>query len=142
LALHEGDKVQLHASVLGDVPRYVYMYWYDVDGKPKRLWPKEEEIDHQRPVTHVDLPGGKDQDLWYAIDAQRGAETLLVAVRDQPLAADTIRELDKLSAYASGDIKLDDVFHIASDQLSKEISRGLGGVVQSLKNPLSGDFQQ
>jgi len=67
---------------------------------------------------------------------------VLVAVRAAPLAADLLKQFDAIPAYSSGRIQLDDVFHFASEKLSKEITRGLGGVVQSLKNPLSPDFQQ
>jgi hypothetical protein len=142
LVLHEGDKLQFHVSILGDQPRFLYVYWYDVDGKAKRLWPDDDHTNDQQAVTRVDLPNANDENDWYHVDAQRGAETLLVAVREQPLAPDTIKQLDEIAAYPSGRIRLDDVFHFASETLSKEISRGLGGVVQSLKNPLSPNFQQ
>jgi hypothetical protein len=142
LVIREGDKLQFHISILGNEPRYLYVYCYDVDGKADRKWPLNEQLDNQKPVTHLDLPDPNDENMWYPADAQRGAETVLVAVRAAPLAADLLKQFDAIPAYSSGRIQLDDVFHFASEKLSKEITRGLGGVVQSLKNPLSPDFQQ
>jgi hypothetical protein len=142
LVLREGDRLQFHISILGDEPRYLYVYCYDVDGKPDRKWPSDADLDQQQPLRHLDLPDPNNENMWYPVDAERGAETVLVAVRSEPLAADMIKQLDQMPAYSSGRIRLDDVFHFASEKLSQEISRGLGGVVQSLKNPLSGDFQQ
>lgn len=73
---------------------------------------------------------------------QPRAETALVAVSETPLTRDQIQKIDQLSPYAAGNIRLEAVYHVASTELSHEISRGLGGVVSSRKGPLSPDFEK
>ncbi|HEY2762034.1 MAG TPA: hypothetical protein VGI75_14855, partial [Pirellulales bacterium] len=87
-----------------------------------------------------DAPAGEEN--WLKIDANRGAETALVAVSETPLTRGQIDQVDKLTPYAGGNIRLDTVYHVASTELSHEISRGLGGVVSSRKDPLSPDFEK
>jgi predicted Ser/Thr protein kinase len=138
MVLHEGDKIQVHVKVLGDQPRYVYLYWFDTDGKPTRLWPKDADLDDQKPKTEVSYPDNDDPNSWALIDASRGAETALVAVRDQPLSREQIKVMDGQRAYAPGSVRLTEVFQLASG----ELNRGLGAIVKSQKNPLSLDFAQ
>ncbi|HEY2826936.1 MAG TPA: protein kinase [Pirellulales bacterium] len=142
MVLHEGDKFQIHVSILGDVERYVYLFWFDTEGNPTRLWPEEKDLDHQRPVKSVSYPDSNDENLWQTVDANRGAETALVAVSDKPLTREQLAKFDQLPAYAAGTIKLDEVYQVASTELAHEISRGLGGVVSSRKDPLSPDFEK
>jgi Domain of unknown function (DUF4384) len=139
MSLHEGDKVQLHVSTLGEEPRYLYLYWYDAEGHAKRLWPKDEDVNSQQPQTHISVPAGEDE--WFLIDSQRGAEMPLVAASDKPLTPQQLSDFERHLAFGPSDIHLDEVFHLASDQLAQEISRGLGGIVKSQKNPLSPDFE-
>jgi predicted Ser/Thr protein kinase len=130
--LHEGDKVQMHVTL--GVPRFVYLYWYDVEGKPKRVWPLEAT--NQTPVKKVDSPERKDE--WHVVDAQRGAEFLLVAARDKPLQGDELDRFEKQLAYSKDAVRLDAVFPIGS----KDLSRGLAGIVKSRKDPLDSEFEK
>ena len=134
--LHEGDKVQLHVAL--GTPRYVYLYWYDVDGTPKRLWPLDPE--HQRKVRKVDSPEGNDD--WHGIDYKRGTEFVMVAARDEPLKADELLRFEKQTAYSKDAVRLNDVYQIGSKEVSKEINRGLAGIVKSRKDPLEPAFEK
>jgi predicted Ser/Thr protein kinase len=131
MALREGDKVQLHVAL--DRPRYVYLYWFNAQGEPDRLWPKA--ADGQRPTAKLQSPPGNDE--WWTIDAKQGAEMALVAVRDEPLSAGALAEFESRLAFGQGEIRMDEVFHVASP----ELERGLAGVVTSRKNPLAKDFE-
>ncbi|HEV2971142.1 MAG TPA: protein kinase [Pirellulales bacterium] len=132
LILHEGDKVQFHVKL--DVPRYVYLYWYDVNGKPERLWPVD--ADHQSPVMKVDSPEAADD--WRGIDSQRGAEFVMVAARDEPLLGAELSRFERQSAYPKNAVRLSDFYQVGS----KELSRGLGAVVKSRKDPLDIAFEK
>jgi serine/threonine protein kinase len=132
LTLHEGDKVQLHVSI-GE-PRYIYLYWYDAAGKPKRLWP--ETAEHQQKLTQVSSPEGENE--WHTIDANRGAEMAVVAARNEPLSASELAEFEAASPHTGDAIRLQEVFQLAS----ADVERGLGGVVKSQKNPLAADFRE
>ncbi len=148
--LREGDQVQLHVQTQGDVKRYLYLYWYDVDGTPTRIWPHDEFLDHQEPMAKLDMPDEYDmkknnlplndgKDPWYPIDSKIGAQVALLAARDTPLTRAELLAFEKLPAYGVDMIRLDGVFHITSD---KEMQRGLGAVVKSRKNPLDAGFEQ
>ncbi len=132
LALHEGDRVQFHVT-LGE-PRYVYLYWYDTEGKPQRLWPLDGEEPEK--VSHVSSPSADDE--WRSIDSARGVEMALVAVRDEPFTAEELADFERQPAFDVGDIRLSEVYHVASGDLQ----RGLGGIVKSRKNPLDKNFER
>ncbi len=132
LALHEGDKVQLHVE-LGE-PRYVYLYWYDAAGKPNRLWP--ENVDRQQKLSRVSSPAGEDN--WHIIDANVGAEMAIVAASDRPLSAGDLAEFEAQSPHTGDALRLQEVFQLAS----ADVERGLGGIVKSQKNPLAAQFRE
>ncbi len=132
LVVHEGDQLQFHVKL--GTPRYVYLLWYDIAGKPTLLWPKDPS--RQQAATQVDSPGPEDQ--WHVLDSQRGAECFLVAVRDQPLDAAALERFEQQAAYDQGDIRLDNTFSLGS----KELSRGLAGIVKSRKNPFAPQFEK
>jgi len=44
MVLREGDKIQLHVSILGGVKRFIYLYWYDTEGVGHRLWPLDADM--------------------------------------------------------------------------------------------------
>ena len=132
LTIHEGDKLQFHVTI--GVPRFVYLFWYDTSGKPKLLWPPDPA--KQVAVKEVDSPDGED--LWHGVDSERGAECFLVAVRDEPLDSADLDKFEQQSAYDKGDIRLDSVYPLGSS----ELSRGLGPIVSSKKNPFKPQFEK
>jgi predicted Ser/Thr protein kinase len=134
----EGDRIKFKAIVKDDVPRYMYLYWYDTEGRPQRLWPKNPA--DQEKVTRMTEPAA-DND-WWALDASRGDEMVLVFVRDEPLTADQLAEFEQLRPYASGEIQRKSVYEFASKELSDELSRGLAAVVTARENPMSPQFKQ
>jgi predicted Ser/Thr protein kinase len=149
--LREGDEIQLHVKILGAAPepRYIYLYWYDNEGKPNRLWPPQNsDLDKQQLLTKVVLPDqtsplpppGKEN--WFPILGDRGAEMALVALRTEPMPREQVERFDRMLAYVPSNEVPDKVYHLESEQLSEEISRGLGGVVQSQRSPLSPEFQR
>jgi hypothetical protein len=134
---HEGDRIKFKAEVKDAVPRYMYLYWYDIDGRPQRLWPKNPA--EQSKVTQMTEPAAEND--WWALDADRGDEMVLVFVRDEPLTADELTEFEQLRPYASGDIQRKSVYEFASKELSDELSRGLAAVVTARENPMSPQFK-
>ncbi len=132
LTIHEGDKLQFHVTL--GVPRFVYLFWYDANGKPTVLWPLDPA--KQQAVERVDSPQGED--LWHGVDSEQGAECFLAAVRDQPLDAAALERFAQQTAYAKGDIRPDGVYSLGS----AELSRGLAPVVKSKKNPFAPQFEK
>jgi hypothetical protein len=130
--LHEGDKVQMHVTL--GVPRYVYLVWYDVEGKPTIVWPRDPSDQHK--TMKVDWP--KDKDDWEKIDSQRGTEFLLVAARDEPLQGDELVRFGSQLPYAKDAVRLDAVYPVGSTALS----RGLAGITHSRKDPLEPAFEE
>jgi hypothetical protein len=138
IVLREGDRIKFKATVKDDVPRYMYLYWYDTDGRPQRLWPKNPA--DQEKVTQLTEPAA-DGD-WWALDASRGDEMVLVFACDEPLTADELAEFEQLRPYASGDVQRRSVYEFASKELSDELSRGLATVVTARESPMSPQFKQ
>jgi serine/threonine protein kinase len=130
--LHEGDKVQMHVTL--GVPRYVYLVWYDVEGKPTIVWPRDPN--DQTKTIKVDWP--KDKNDWEKIDSQRGAEFLLVAARDEKLQGDELVRFESQLPYAKDAVRLDAVYPVGSAALS----RGLAGITHSRKDPLEPAFEE
>ncbi len=132
LTIHEGDKLQFHVTL--GVPRFVYLFWYDTNGKPTLLWPLDPG--KQQAAKHVDSP--QADDLWHSVDSERGAECFLVAARDEPLDAAALQKFEQQVAYDKGDVRLDGVYSLGS----AELSRGLAPVVKSKKNPFAPQFEK
>jgi predicted Ser/Thr protein kinase len=142
MALHEGDKIQLHMKVLGGEARYVYLFWADTSGNVSLLWPKMTDLDHLQPVTEVSFPDSGNPDEWSLVDANRGIEMALVTVSDKPMSREQIEQLTHLRAFTPGTVRPEGVYHFASEELQREISRGLVGTVISQKNPISSEFEK
>jgi serine/threonine protein kinase len=137
---HEGDKLQLHARIAGNQPAYLYLYWYDIDGKPKRLWPKDQDLDKQSQVSEVSSP--ENEGDWWTLDAARGDEMLLAFQRSQPMTRAELTDFENQLPYSAGQNQRSEVYQFASKPLAAELSRGLGGVVASRKNPISPNFEK
>jgi predicted Ser/Thr protein kinase len=144
LALEARDKVQFIVNVNGP-PQYVYLYWYDADGKPQRLWPLDEDLAKQHKVDQVRSPTpDRTIDKWYTLDNDPGPEVLLLAVRDEPLSVKQVEQLESRIAYSRDANALADVYHFGSDdqEIQKRfVDRGLAKVVSSRKDPLDKDFE-
>jgi hypothetical protein len=137
----EHDKLQFHLRTADNLKQFVYLYWYDTDGSPHRLWPMEDtSLEKQQPVADVAFPPG-DSD-WETIDANRGAEMVVAFVRSTPLLAAELAEFEKQRPYAAGENANNRVYEFGSKKLADEISRGLGAIVKSRKNPISPDFEK
>ncbi len=139
--LNYGDRVQIHVD-LNETERYIYVYWYDTNGGLTRLWPEDAQLSQQVPVSSFRYPA-ESEDSWAQLDAAKGAETVLLAVRDTPLDAAALAEFEQYAPYSASDvIQLNEVFHLGSDKLQEELVRGLGPTVSSRKNPFSSAFRQ
>jgi len=134
----EGDRIKFKAIVKDAVPRYMYLYWYDTDGRPQRLWPKNPA--DQEKITQMSEPAA-DND-WWTLDASRGDEMVLVFVRDEPLTPEELAGFEQLRPYASGEIQRKSVYEFASRELSDELGRGLATIVTARENPMSPQFKQ
>ncbi|MBW3539153.1 MAG: protein kinase [Planctomycetes bacterium] len=108
--LPHGAMLQLHVQL--PRPAYVYLYWYDAEGQPRRLWPKS--LDDQQPVAEVwDPPqtGGEFQDM-YPLEGAAGLEMALAATSDRPLSARELDAFERLplevavAAREGGDLRL------------------------------------
>ena len=150
VALKKGDKVQLIVTI-DHGPRYVYLYWYNADGEPERLWPRDEDIENQPLVSSIRTPKMDDTERWHTIDNDPGAELAFVAVRSTPLDADELKRLEQQVAYSRGANQLKEVFHFASeDQKFKERfidrglaeNRGFSGTTTSRSSPLDKQFEK
>ncbi len=130
--LHAGDKVQIHVTI--QTPRYLYVYWYGADGRPQRLWP--EDPAKQTKTAEIHIPN--DRDSWEKVDDELGTECLVVAARDEALDAAALARFEQNEPYAKGDVRVDQVYPLGS----RDLSRGLAGVVKSRKNPLNPEFEK
>jgi serine/threonine protein kinase len=138
---HEHDKLQFHVHTADNVPEYLYLYWYDTDGKPNRLWPNEKaKLNQQQPISQLAVP--EEDDAWESVDATRGAEMIVVMVQDKPLTGAQLAEFEQHHPYSTGEISNTRVYELGSKPLSAEISRGLGAVVKSRKSPISPEFEK
>lgn len=94
MPLRDRDKVQLKIAV--DRPAYLYLFWYDADGKAKRLLPKDPNRQERatqwiEPVTE---PNDGDLANWHVIGGNHGVEMALAAAADSPLSAAQIQGLE------------------------------------------------
>ncbi len=146
IVVHEGDKVRFVVSTAENEPRYLYLYWYDANGKPQRLWPDEKsDLDHQQKLSRLSVPNDKD-DFW-GLDASQGAETVLVFAREKPMSRSELDEFEHQTPYHAGEVQLDKIYAFSSAGLSEERgrdehSRGLTTIVKSRSNPLAPKFEQ
>src|SRR5262249_21989019 len=136
----EGDRIKFKAVVKDNVPRYMYLYWYDVNGQPQRLWPKDADPAKQTKVAQMTEP--EEDRKWWSLDASRGDEMVLVFARDEPLTPEQLAEFELLRPYAAGEIQRKYVYEFASKELSAELSRGLAAVVTARENPMSPEFKR
>ncbi|MCH8923122.1 MAG: protein kinase [Planctomycetes bacterium] len=144
LALEARDKVQFIVKIKGQ-PQYVYLFWYNAEGKPKRLWPLDADLDKQQKVNQVISPV-QDGEIakWWTLDNDPGPEVLLLAVRDEPLSKEQLRVLESRKAYSRHANALTDVYHFGSadQEIPKRfVDRGLAKVVESRKDPLDEKFR-
>jgi Protein kinase domain len=140
IVAHEGDKLQFHVHTAGNQPGYLYLYWYDTAGKPKRIWPKDDDLDMQPQVSEISSPDN-DND-WWPIEADRGDEMLLAVEKSQPMTRAELADFENHLPYSAGQNQRSEVYQFASKPLAAELSRGLGAVVTSRKNPISPDFEK
>ena len=136
----EGDKVKFSVSTAGDEPRYLYVYWYDADGKPERLWPATAEPGDQTPQTTLTYP--QKRNAFRGVDASKGSELVLAFVSDKALTQSELEEFEKQRPYRAGEVVSPTAYEIAPEPVKKEIHRGLGGIVEAREGVLSADFEE
>jgi hypothetical protein len=129
--LHTGDRVQVH--VTAPLEQYLYVYWYDVDGKAERLWPSE--LDHQEKVMKVSIP--EEKNTWFKVTGKSGNEMVLVASAEKPLGTDEIGEFEKRLPFAKSVDVLPSLLRLPVEAGE----RSLGEKVVSSKDPLDESFE-
>jgi hypothetical protein len=129
--LHTGDKVQVH--VTAPLEQYLYVYWYDVEGKAQRLWPKE--LDHQEKVLKVSIP--EEKDTWFEVAGNSGNEMVLVASAEKPLGTGEIGEFEQRLPFAKSVDVLPSLLRLPVETGQ----RSLGAKVVSNKDPLDQSFE-
>jgi serine/threonine protein kinase len=140
-SLSEGDKVQPHVLLSGE-PKYIYVYWYDQQGAPQRLYPDSSQLDEQQPTNYWTGPNPDDEDKFWPLTGGQGLETLLLAVSDEPVDRETLEHFAAVQPYEDRQAVIDEVFHAGSEEITGELARGLGAVVTSQKHPLSSKFRE
>jgi hypothetical protein len=128
IPLLEGDKVQLHAS-LAD-PGYIYLFWYDAEGEPKRLWPPDEQsLDAQEPVIEVWSPPNAErgwQAEWWPVTGKPGTEMAIVGVSDEPLTAAQLQAFETKRLKIPPELdRTTSLIEFAQPPLARHRSRGL-----------------
>lgn len=92
--LRAGDKIQIHVEMMR--PTFVYLYWFDAEGKPNRLWPKSLD---QQPMTGEiwDPPraANPEKQKWHLIGGPVGMESVIVATSEKSLGESELREFEK-----------------------------------------------
>ncbi len=139
--LRNGDRVQVHART--KAARYVYVYWYDADGHPTRLWPKD--LTDQHPVEHElaipDMPN-----KWLPIEGDSGNEMVMIAAAEQPVADSQIAVFERRMAFSktSPPVSRPTRLPLASVERAAEATteRGVGAEVVSTKTPLDKTFEE
>lgn len=86
LPVRDNDKVQLHVEL--NRPGYIYLYWYDANGKPTRLWPKD--LTQHTKLTELwepplSFPG--ELQTWHVVGGDFGPELIVAAVAETKLTA-------------------------------------------------------
>ncbi|HZZ26445.1 MAG TPA: protein kinase [Pirellulales bacterium] len=131
LPIHPGDKLQLHAKI--DRPGYIYLYWYDAEGKPKRLWPEPgAPLEQQQPESEVWSPaeaksnGGTAK--WWPVEGTSGAQLALVTVADKPLSAVELLQFEKQTFALADELSRPRqiVEFVHPDLSPTSLARGLG----------------
>jgi serine/threonine protein kinase len=129
--IRTGDKVQLHAKL--DRPGYVYLYWYDAQGKPTRLWPEPgAPLDQQQPVSEVWSPAGAktggQNATWWPVEGASGAQLALVTVADKPLSATDLAQFEEQNFALAGELSRPRqmIEFVHPDLASTPAARGLG----------------
>ena len=129
LPLRDKDRIQLHASVAAG--QYVYIFWYDAEGRPKRLWPSDP-LRATAPGTLV-LPAKPDDasaPLWYPIQGERGVECVLLAAAEEPLSKEDVAELENTRLVLPPRLDRDKTFQVVVSPLAMtpgvSVERGLG----------------
>jgi hypothetical protein len=112
VVLQEGDKVQFKVNVGGQAKRYLYLYWYDTQGKPDRLWPTKPDLDKQQSVAEVMCPVQAKN--WYSIDSTQGCEMALAFARELPLSREELGEFERQTPFNASRKKLEKAFRFNS----------------------------
>jgi len=84
LPLHNDDKVQIH--VTSTQPAYIYLYWFDGQGRPHRFWPRS--LENQQPLRELYDPQVASDDseqLWHLLGGEPGTELVIAAASATPL---------------------------------------------------------
>jgi len=101
LALGSGDRLQLRVRFTGE--RYVYVYWYDAEGRAKRLWPAVPgDAAASSPLVLPPTPGGSTRAMWYPVERRPGIECALAAVGPRPLSKEQVEQLDRARLVLGG----------------------------------------
>jgi serine/threonine protein kinase len=93
--LKDRDRVQLRVALRK--PAYLYLYWYDAEGKVTRLWP--ERPDKQAPLTELWSPRLSpvdEEQEWHEIGGAHGLECAVALTRDKPLTAAELAAFEKI----------------------------------------------
>ena len=141
LPLGKGDKVQLHAVL--PTPSYAYLYWYDENGKPKRLWPAEPA--HVERVSEIWDPPTSDTGWqeWHVIGGAAATEMALLAISAAPIAPADLQQFEtthcRLRSDSSAPEKLIAVVYPAT--ATEAGAHNIDETTVTLKEPLQTDFE-
>jgi hypothetical protein len=102
--LETGDRVQLHVQL--ERPAYLYLYWFDGEGSPDRLWPPAEKpLDNQQKIKELWHPPGAEQtglSKFVTVTGSPGIEMAVATISDRPLSADELAEFESREPLLEG----------------------------------------
>lgn len=88
------DKLRIHAN--WNAASYAYLYWYDAEGRPQRLWPMDPT--RQQKISNLwnpELRPGSQQQLWHQVGGKPGREMILLATSQTPLSAEQLARFEE-----------------------------------------------
>ena len=127
IPLKPGDKLQLRVNV--NRRAYLYLFWYDDDGKAELVWPPEhDQTTPQRVSTALGPvhpePGKHD---WMKVENNAGVNFALAVARDERLSDDELIKFREERFLAPKPVKepmLVKVIREESDEENESITRG------------------
>jgi serine/threonine protein kinase len=131
--LHTGDNIQVR--VRAPLPAYLYVYWYDSEGHPDRLWPAD--LQHQIKTDRVSIPND-DPTKWLPLDGDPGQEMIFAASSEVPFGPSEIAQFEKQLPFPKGRPPVSSPISLPLASTERSLGKG---VVTSESEPVNQGFE-